>query len=404
MGGFLLNLRDPMGIPFHPIVFQVLMILTFALHIMFVNFVVGGTVIALWGRLKGDPYALKLSRALARANTVNTSVAIVLGVAPLLFVQVIYDPLWYNANNISAWWALFFLIAIAVAFTCAYIFYLRNSQDGGNPFWAVISLVALVVSGIVIHAISVQMLHPEMWSRWITSSGKLNLLGNKIYGFVLPRFLHFMVPSIALAGVYMMLYAWYFNKREDRDSDYIQWVASLGIKIAFYASLVQAVIGVWWLLTLPSHLNFLNSPYFLVGAFVALLFIGWLFYAKKDPVANGLKSSLFAFGVIFAMAVAREALRGAYLARFKYSILTYKVSWSIGSTLLFLLTFVMGAVVILYPLLLAFYAGRTPDSQAPLKLENLDKLGRIASILPLLWLVVVVALGITVSIKNGALF
>ncbi|NPA15670.1 MAG: hypothetical protein GXO44_03865 [Deferribacteres bacterium] len=404
MGGFLLNLRDPMGVPFHPVVFQVLMILTFALHIMFVNFVVGGTLIALWGRLRGDKYGIKLSKAFARANTVNTSVAIVLGVAPLLFVQVIYDPLWYNANNISAWWALFFLITIAAAFTCAYLFYLGKSEKGGNPVWSLLSLAALVLSGVIIHAISVQMLHPEKWSQWITASGKVNLFGNRLYGFSLPRFLHFMVPSVALAGVYMMLYSWYFREREDRDPNYVQWVGELGVKIAIFASLIQAAVGVWWLLTIPSDLGFMTNPFFLVGALVALAFIGWLFVARKDPAANGLKTALFAFVAVFAMAASREALRSAYLSRFNYSILTYKINWSIGSTLLFFATFVMGLIVISYPLLLAFHAGRTPDSRAPLKLEGLNKLGRLVVFLPVLWLIVVVALGISISIKNGVLF
>ena len=45
-------LRDPMGVPLYPVVFQLLMVLTFALHILFVNFVVGGLLISLWGRFR----------------------------------------------------------------------------------------------------------------------------------------------------------------------------------------------------------------------------------------------------------------------------------------------------------------------------------------------------------------
>lgn len=137
---FLNSMRDVAGVPFYPVVFQILMVLTFALHIIFVNLVIGGTALAIWGRLKGSDYSLRLSKAFARANTIFTSLAIVLGVAPLLFVQVIYDPFWYTAGNLSAWWTLLFLVTIAAAFSFAYLFYLGKGKNGGSLFWAIFEL------------------------------------------------------------------------------------------------------------------------------------------------------------------------------------------------------------------------------------------------------------------------
>ena len=52
IGTIIKTLQDPMGIPFYPVVFQILMVLTFALHIMFVNFTVGTSALALYGHLK----------------------------------------------------------------------------------------------------------------------------------------------------------------------------------------------------------------------------------------------------------------------------------------------------------------------------------------------------------------
>ena len=83
------TLQDPMGVPFYPVVFQGLGILTFALHIFFVNLVLGGALIAAWGHFRSDQRWQKLSRMLAKVTTINISIAIVLVVAPLLFVQVI---------------------------------------------------------------------------------------------------------------------------------------------------------------------------------------------------------------------------------------------------------------------------------------------------------------------------
>ena len=126
------TLQDPMGVPFYPVVFQGLSILTFALHILFVNLVLGGALIAAWGYFSSDQRWQKLSRMLAKVTTINISIAIVLGVAPLLFVQVIYDPFWYTSNLLSAWWAMLFLAAlIPGARTAAQVE--ENVRASGGP-------------------------------------------------------------------------------------------------------------------------------------------------------------------------------------------------------------------------------------------------------------------------------
>jgi|GEM_PF-6385952 len=49
----LLALRDPAGVPFYPIVFQVLYILTWALHAAFVLLSLGAMGLSLYGSAKG---------------------------------------------------------------------------------------------------------------------------------------------------------------------------------------------------------------------------------------------------------------------------------------------------------------------------------------------------------------
>lgn len=46
------SLRDPAGVPFYPIVFQALYILTWALHIAFVLLTLGGMVVSIIGNMK----------------------------------------------------------------------------------------------------------------------------------------------------------------------------------------------------------------------------------------------------------------------------------------------------------------------------------------------------------------
>ena len=46
------SLRDPAGVPFYPLVFQALYILTWALHIAFVLLTLGGMVVSIVGHMK----------------------------------------------------------------------------------------------------------------------------------------------------------------------------------------------------------------------------------------------------------------------------------------------------------------------------------------------------------------
>ena len=82
----LLALRDPAGVPFYPIVFQVLYILTWALHAAFVLLSLGAMGLSLYGSAKGnqDKHWSILTPHLIQTGKISVSILIVLGVAPLL--------------------------------------------------------------------------------------------------------------------------------------------------------------------------------------------------------------------------------------------------------------------------------------------------------------------------------
>lgn len=396
---YLNAMRDPSGVPFYPVVFQFFLVLTFALHIMFVNFLLGGVVVSIWARIKGTPNSLRLSKALARASTINASLAMVLGVAPLLFVQVIYDPFWYTANSMSAYWAMAFLLLLAVAFTASYVFYLSGKDKApGASGWAILALLALLAAGAVIHALSVEQLLPHMWKSWLISGNNVDASGKSLYAFEWHRFLHFMAPSIAMAGVYLMLYAWFFQGRKDYDNGYLQETAKTGANIALYATAAQIVIGLWWLFSIPMDLAFYKNPFFLIGAGLGAAFFLFLMTARANPIKNAPITGLIAFLTIFFMSYAREALRMAYTGKAGYSIFDYKLSMDWGSTVLFLGTFVMGLIVMSYPIMVAVQVAKNG------KESNNEGLAKLATALPVVWFLVVAGLGIVISLKNGTLF
>lgn len=392
-------LQDPMGIPFYPVVFQVLMVLTFALHIMFVNFTLGTSFLSVYGYLKGGNNWGRLSRSLAKASPINISMTMLLGVAPLLFVQVIYDPFWYASNTLSAAWVIGFIFIMMLGYSLTYVFYLkRDSKGSGFAAFGIIAFALFLLSGIIMHALGYQLLQPEKWLQWYVKENSVDTAGTSLHAFQLSRFLHFIVPSFAMAGIFLMLYAWYFKNRTDFDKGYLEWVGKTGAKMAFTFTVIQSIVGFWWLFSLPGEFNFFTNPFFLIGAALGIALLLFLYNAQKDPVKYAVPGILGAFLTIFGMSYARESLRMKYLGRFDYSIFNYKLNIDWGSTALFLSTFVMGLSIIGYLISVAYKSGRVAGEYAAT--PSMNKWGKVSIVLLLVWIAIVAGLGIAISVKN----
>ncbi|MFN3505169.1 MAG: hypothetical protein ACK4Y7_03020 [Caldimicrobium sp.] len=394
---YLNAMRDPAGLPTPAFVFDIFLVVTFALHILLVNLALGSLGIILWGKVKNTEFSLKLSSSLSRLLVNSISWLIVLGVAPLLFIQVIYDPFWYTANTLSAKWALYFLIFIALGFVLTYIYYLRGGYESkGNLFWLIISGIFFLLAAYVMHSLAVAQLYPEKWPTFSVKNGIYISSGKYLHGFELFRFLHFIIPSLAVIGVWLLFYAKYFKGKYEED--YLKWVERLGLHLALIFSLIQGVVGFLWLITLPSDLNFVSNPVFIIALVIALLFIGYLFYSVKSTSPNSTLIGILLGITVLAMSAAREALRMSFFSKAGYTFADYPVNLSMGSLILFLLTFIMGLIVLLYVAIVAYRSGKG------LREVGAHALGKASVFLLWFWILIMVIIGIYISIKNGVLF
>ncbi|HEY1067387.1 MAG TPA: hypothetical protein VGE52_14795, partial [Pirellulales bacterium] len=98
--------RDiPLPLPADLMWLQVLIVILFLVHIVFVNLLVGSTLLMLRFELRslwfGDSTSRKVARAIGQTTTVTKSLAVVFGVAPLLLINVIYTVYFYTANALT---------------------------------------------------------------------------------------------------------------------------------------------------------------------------------------------------------------------------------------------------------------------------------------------------------------
>jgi hypothetical protein len=393
-------LRDPLGIPFHPVLFQILMVLTFAIHIIFVNLVIGTSLFSVYGFIRRENFWRRLSRSLVRATTVSASLAILFGVAPLLFVQVLYDPFWYTSNMLSAAWVIGFMIIIMAAYGLTYIFYLRRNAHDSTRFAAfgASAFLLFVLAGVIMHALNYQLLQPGNWRQWYMPDGLPDTAGISLHAFSIGRFFHFIMPSFGLTGIFLMLYARYFRDRADMESAFLQRVGSLGARLAYVFTVLQVLVGFWWLFGLPVEFRFFRNPVLLVTAGLGFTLMVFLSFAQKNPVKYAIPSGIAAFLAVFGMSYAREVLRMEYAGRFAYSPFTYSVNIDWGSTVLFLATFAVGLTVVSYLATVAVQSGRTSGTYRAT--PAVAAWGRASVAALLVWILAIVSLGVIITIRN----
>ncbi|NPA72407.1 MAG: hypothetical protein GXO35_06215 [Gammaproteobacteria bacterium] len=394
-------LQSPGGIPNHPIIFMGLAVLTFALHILFVQLMLGTSLITLWGAFSKAHYWRRLASAMLEVAKVSTSVAIVLGVAPLLFVQVVYDPHWYTSNVLSAMWVIAFIFILIVAYWAIYYYYFQNNKHKDKTVqpkarWSmVLSLVLMLVVGFIMHSLTSQMLHPELWKTWYTPNGVLDYSGSKLHAYNLWRFAFFISMAIPVAGAMLVSYRRFKSVRSDADQDYLNWAGALGKKWIKVGSIVATGLYIAWMMTLPETAgDFATSFWGIIGGVLVLSFALWAqFRLKGEAKFCSYMALPVALVIGLMVAISREMLRYTILdGFFGYNFLDYKIVFDWFSTIHFFATFlIVGGSVLTYFLTVAWQAGQTVGVYTPSPF--VDRLGTIAIWIISIWTFLFLAVG-----------
>ncbi|WP_291012211.1 hypothetical protein [Hydrogenophaga sp.] len=367
-------LRDQAGVPSHPLVFLVLGVLTFALHMAAVHVMLGAASLTLRGAFSASTHWRRLAAAMLITAKIAVSVAIVIGVAPLLFVQVVYDPFWYTSNVLSAWWVIGFIALLIAGYIAMYIFYWKNHDivaDGGRGgIWMLLSLALLLAVGFIVHSLTNQMLFPEQWMAWYAPKGVVNPNGHSLHYWNLPRFLFFIALSAPVTGAWLYGYRRYLQGANEADSAYLGWVRSLAQRLMLVGGVVSVLIGAVWMLTLPEKMAWFATSVWMLVALVALLAVVALPLVLRDRIDSGVWGyGIFGAGAVGLIVVgaAREMLRFVtLLGSHGYDAMDYRINMDWYSTSLFFVTFgVVGGVTLAYLLTVAWQAGQSKGLYTP---------------------------------------
>ncbi len=394
-------LQSPGGLPNHPLVFMVLAVLTFALHILFVQLLLGTSVITIWGSFSKNTHWRRLAAAMLKVAKVSTSVAIVFGVAPLLFVQVVYDPHWYASNVLSAMWVIAFIFILIFAYWGIFYYYFQNSKNKDKTVqpksrWAMIfSLALMLVVGFIMHSLTSQMLHPELWKDWYTPNGVLDYSGSKLHAYNVWRFAFFISMAIPVAGAMLVSYRRFKSVRSDADHGYLNFAGELGKTWIKVGSVISAALYVSWMMTIPETAgDFATSFWGIIGGVLVLFYAVWA-QVRLNGEAKFCSYMALPLALVIGLVVAisREMLRYEILdGFFGYDFMDYKIVFDWYSTIHFIATFLfVGGAVLTYFLTVAWQAGQTVGVYTPSPFVN--RLGTIAIWIISIWTFMFLAVG-----------
>ncbi len=324
----------------------VLHLLTLTLHFLAMNILLGGAAITLWSSARNrwnGTQAVDFSRLFPAA----TAATVTLGVAPLLFLQLVYPRQVYAAAIVSGW---FWLLVPAAVILAYYAFY-RASFSGQRTGRVDHVLLALAAAGLLY----VSLAYSSVFSlaeqpalvRSLYAKNQSGWVWNPAVGSYALRWLHMLLGALTVGGFFVGVMG--------RDNPR---VTATGKAVFAWGMGLAAAAGLAYLVSLMPYLGALmRSPAIAALAVAILLSLASLhFFFRRAYWVAGLALALSVFGMVYLRHVVRLLRLGS-----AFDAASWRIAPQWSPFLLFLVCFVAMLAVLAWLLWLFF----RPQQEAP---------------------------------------
>lgn len=396
MNADILNLlRDPAGVPFYPVVFQGLYILTWALHALFVFLSLGSLGLSLYGtyKQKSDETWKFLTPHLLQTGKVSVSLLIVLGVAPLLFTQVIYDPNWYTINTLSGLWVVIFIYTLLIGYSMYYLYYYANKKGAtSTKLIGIISFLLLLFAGLLMHIFSVQAIQPEKWLEWYAPNGIIDTSGLTFNPETF-RYLFFISLSIPAVGLFLQNYSDFLENTKNSNKEFLIKIKNFGTKLASSGLLLSLILFLIWSFEIGKTTDIFSS---------LIILFGFLLIFATIKLKNSYLTSILFLVFLLVISGFREYLRFNIMNNLGYNIYEYPVNIEWSSISMFILTFIsLGAVGVTFIATIAWKVGKNDGYFDASKDKVVTLLANSVLWILSSWCIVYFAWGFYILFKNS---
>ncbi len=333
---------------------EILLVFTFAAHILLMNAVVGGALVCAVRSVsyRSDTAVRELSHALPTlfALTVN------FGVAPLLFAQMLYGQFFYTSSVLMAVYWLSVVFLVIAAYSGLYVFRYRYDEQGRSR-WVIFAVcgVLLFVGFIFTNNITL-MQSPQEWSRYFEEMG--GTLLNTGDPTLFPRYLHFMLAALAVGGLTLaLLFALRRRKGTVAPAEAERQIR-FGMGWFSVCTAFQLLVGGIFFGSLPLEIRrlFLGDSTLHTGALIVglVLVAITLHYSVRRRV---FLTAVTLVCTVFAMSGIRALVRAEYFSPY-FSVTELPVRPEYSPMILFFLSLLGGLLCIWYMLRISFRNGK----------------------------------------------
>ncbi|SDN21294.1 hypothetical protein SAMN04488516_10147 [Desulfonauticus submarinus] len=286
--------------------FQFFLILTFILHLIVMNIFVGWLIITLSEESKSYlsvPNFTRTKMPTFLAFTIN------FGVAPLLFLQVLYGQFLYTSSVLMGnfWISIIFILILTYYLTYYYDFKFSTLSISNRKVILFLVLICVLFVAFLFVNNMTLMLNPTDW--YVFSKNKIGSILHLKDPTLFPRYFHFLIASVAIGGLSLSFYASF--KKHNKE------IVEKGLRWFFNATIVQLFVGLWFIVSLPERvmLSFLGkniwATLFFSLAMVLIFFA--LFFSKRKQLKPTITS---VFLLITCMVLVRDWVRREYLKEY----------------------------------------------------------------------------------------
>jgi len=335
----------PDALQIHWFWLHLLLTFTTFLHFIAMNIMLGTGFIAFATPFWWGSNAIPLNSHIAKTLPYSIAFTINLGIAPLLFLQVLYGQFLYTSSVLMAVYWLSIVGLLIVSYYAAYIYLLIEDKGSmGRLFITTALLLLLGVAFLFCNNVSIMQM-PEVWNKYFND--RTGWLLNLSDPALIPRYLHFIASAVAFGGLGIALY---FEIRRRRGaSDGEEWI-KLGCNWFMVATIINFGFGFWFLGALPETAY---NPATLNGKIFVLLIAGSI--ATIIPsvalaqAARIIPATAWALLTVLLMTLARDSLRLTYLKTYlDFSNMPYVPQYS--PFIIFLLAFVGSIYLVVWML------------------------------------------------------
>lgn len=296
---------------------KLLLLLTFAVHLLLVNILIGSCLLALTG-CSGCSHDASVPSFSLKEDTAFIpkilALTINLGVAPYLFMQVLYGSFFYPSTLLMATWWMAIIGLVMLSYYGLYIVSDRSTNGVTRLILASLTIM-LCFTAFILSNNSTLMLRPDLWPIWLTNPDGTVL--NTADPTLFPRYLHIFLACMAVGGLAHACRGVWNAKKSAVDAVIAEERVQRGLVWFRRATLSQLPVGLWFFLSLPPEVRgvFMGGSAIATTAFVLALAgaVLTLVFAYRERVyaASAVTASL-----VFVMVVVRDIVRDASLAAY----------------------------------------------------------------------------------------